>query len=345
MRHRLVILGCLLLTVGCGGRSVSSVDNQNNDNSNGNGNVPDAAVIVDAGNPPDGGTTTCTEDDSWVLTAVPLSGITVLNPALGGNGIPEGVTVRVEVTVEFGGCDEMAGVQPEVFRQDNLVLLTGYVWRYQGTRSCPEILMTGVERIALRRLTAGTWELLDYMINGPGVPFQVRACDAAEDCQCDTWQGIPGDWGATCSYDCMCQQQLGCVMDGSGGCYQTCSVTSDCPAPLFCNDFLPQTSVGVCLTTGLLDSCQSDADCAAGFACLPVEGQNYDWCQPAMDTDAMGMTCSVDCDCPDGFSCVSRPEDEAPTCQIKCRGNRDCPRPTACDVPGPNGGFNQLTCR
>jgi hypothetical protein len=338
------IIGCLLLAGGCGGRSVSIAENNNND-IDGSVTLQDAATPPDAGDRPDGGTVTCEGDDAWELMTVPLSGIVVLNPALGGGGIPQGVTVRVEVSVDFQGCDEMAGVQFEVFGADSLVLLTGYVWRYVGSRDCPFSADTGVERIALHRLAPGTWELLDYMINGPGVPFVVRDCAAAEDCTCDTWQGIPGPWGTACDFDCMCEARLGCVMDGSGGCYQTCSVTSDCPIPLFCNDFLPQTSQGVCLTTGMLDSCESNADCRAGFACIPAPDQGPDWCLPAMDIDHMGTTCAVDCDCPEGFSCVNRPEDEAPTCQIRCRGNLDCPRPTLCDDPGSPGGMNHLICR
>jgi hypothetical protein len=331
----------LMLAAGCGGRSVSSVDNQNNNNSS----IPDAAVPADAGDRRDGGTTTCEGEDAWELTPVPISNVAVLNPALGGDGIPEGVTVRVEVTVDFTGCDEMAGVQHEIFGPDRLVLLTGYIWRYVGTRSCPFLAQSAVERVALRRLPAGTWELLDYMINGPGIPFDVRPCGPTEDCTCDTWPGTPGDWGATCDFDCMCAAPLGCVMDGSGGCYQTCSVTADCPLPLFCNEFLPQTSQGVCLSTGLIESCLSDADCAAGFACLPVPDLGYDWCQPAMDTDYIGTTCAVDCDCPRGFSCVRLRSDEAPSCQIRCRGNQGCPRPTACDEPGSPTGMNHLVCR
>lgn len=334
------VLLCLLLAAGCGGRSVSATHNQNN-----NATIPDAAVVTDAGDRLDSGTVTCDEDDAWELTMVPLTDIVVLNPALGGDGIPEGVTVRVEVTVSFGGCDEMAGVQHDVFGQDLLVLLTGYVWSYVGSRSCPHLAQTGVERIALRRLPAGTWELLDYLINGPGLPFDVRPCDAGEDCNCDTWQGVPGDWGSACDFDCMCEARFGCVMDGSGGCYQTCSVSPDCPVPQFCNDFLPQTSQGVCMSTGLLETCQSDADCDPGFACLPVPDQGFDWCQPAMDTDYVGAPCAVDCDCPGGFSCVTQQTGDEPTCQIKCRGNRDCPHPTTCDDPGSPTGMNRLVCR
>lgn len=330
----------VLLAAGCGGRSVSSAENQNN----GNTTTPDGSVPMDAGDRPDGGTTPCDVDDAWQLMATPLSSITVLNPALGGNGIPQGVTVRVEVEVDYTGCDQMAGVQFDIFPQDLLVLLTGYVWRYEGSADCPHGLQTGVERIALPELTAGDWELLDSLINSPGVPFWVRPCTAAEDCTCDSWQGVPGDWGATCEYDCMCAPELGCVMDGSGGCYQTCSVTSDCPLPLFCNDFLPQTSTGVCLSTGLLESCTSDADCAAGYACL-AEPELGLVCLAAMDPDHRGTPCVVDCDCAQGFACVTLRPGEPPSCQIKCRGNRDCPRTTTCDDPGSPQGFNRLVCQ
>lgn len=341
MRTFVTVICCSLLAGGCGGRSVSTMDNNND----GAVTLPDATAPADAGDRPDSGTVTCAEDDAWELTVAPLSNIVVLNPALGGNGIPQGVTVRVEVTVDFEGCDELAGVQFDVFGQDSLVLLTGFVWRYVGSRDCPHVSHSGVERIALRRLPPGTWELLDYLINGPGVPFWVRACDAAEDCNCDAWQGVPGSWGATCDYDCMCEARLGCVMDGSGGCYRTCSVTADCPIPLFCNDFLPQTSQGVCMSTGMLDTCLSGADCAVGFACLPVPDQGFDWCMPAMDTDHIDASCAVDCDCPEGFTCVSLRSDETATCQIKCRGNLDCPRPTTCDDPGSPTGMNRLVCR
>ncbi|MFH2008968.1 MAG: hypothetical protein ABI333_20430 [bacterium] len=333
------VMGFLVLT-GCGGRSVAG----NYNGSDAGTNPADAAVIPDAAVRPDGGIVDCEFRDHWELTAAPLADIVVLNPQYGGNGIPQGVAVRVETTVSFTGCDELAGVQAELHPQDLTVLVAAYVWHYTGDRDCPSALKTGIERFAFPRLPAGNWEIWDYMINGPGVPFYIRDCSAGEDCFCDAWQGIPGDWGAACDFDCMCTERLDCVMDGSGGCYQTCSVTADCLPPLFCNEMLPQTSQGVCLSTGLLDSCIVDTDCAPGYACLPVEGENYNWCRAAMDRNRLWDPCEADCECDPGFSCVKTRPDGTRSCQIRCRGNQDCPRGTRCDSPDPGVGQNLLYC-
>lgn len=340
---------CLSLLVGCGGRNLGQTNT--NDNRNGDrrdGSLPgrDGAVPADAWVLPDSGV--CEDGDWWELRATPLTSITVLNPQLGGDGIPSGVTVRVETVVNVTGCDELAGVQAEVHPADRTVILAGYVWKYHGPEVCPHESRDQPEYLAFEELVAGQWSLMDILPNDPGVPFWIRPCGPNEDCECNSWQGVPGDWGTTCDYDCMCQGGLGCGYDeATPTCYQTCSVTADCPIPLFCNFFLPQSAQGVCMSTGMLDSCQSDTDCAAGFDCLPVEGTGYDWCQPAMATQPVGRPCGFDCDCPAGYVCAQTDDTMQRFCQIRCRGNQDCPAGMVCDPEAAGTDFiaNSLVCQ
>ena len=76
-----------------------------------------------------------------------------------------------------------------------------------------------------------------------------------------------------------------------------------------------------------------------------MEGTDYNWCQATMPLEERGVNCVYDCDCAPGMSCVALRTDEAPTCQIKCRGNVDCPRSSFCDVPGDPTGANKLVCQ
>ncbi len=101
----------------------------------------------------------------------------------------------------------------------------------------------------------------------------------------------------------------------------------------------------MCLSTGLLDSCTDSDDCAPGFECLPVEGADYNWCQATMPQNEIGTPCAYDCDCAAGMSCVTLRVEDGPSCQIKCRGNQDCPRSSLCDDPGNPAGPNNLVCR
>ncbi len=338
-----------VVAAGCGGRTIGPDNSNHNDNGNvsdpdGGTPGPDAAPVTDGGVTPDSGV--CDVQEWWELQATPLSEVAVKNPQLGGDGVPEGVTMRVEATLTVTGCDEPAGVQAEVYPDDRTVILAGYIWHYHGPENCPYLAEDVPEFLAFRQLRSGSWSLVDILINGPGVPLIVRACDANEDCDCDHWQGVPGSWGTACDFDCMCQGNLGCVYDQpTPTCYRTCSVTSDCPIPQFCNDALPQTAQGVCLSTGLIEECGSDADCAPGFACLPVEGTGQDWCQAAMATQPVGRPCDYHCDCPEGYSCVDMGEGGR-TCQIRCRGNLDCPSSMVCDPRAAGSEFvaNLLVC-
>ncbi|MDY0003685.1 MAG: hypothetical protein RBU30_20465 [Polyangia bacterium] len=295
---------------------------------------------------------TCEDQAQWEAVAAPLDRIEVLNPQWGGDGIPSGVAVRIAASLTYTGCDEMGGVQAQVFPQDRAIILTGFAWRYHGPRPCPYLASTGTEYFSFQGLRAGEWTVADYLLNSPGTPFTIRPCDISEDCICDRWEGTPGDWGFACDFDCMCAPPLGCNYEGMTSmgpqCYETCSVSSDCPRALFCNEgFLPQTQPGVCLATGMIEACESDSECPPGHTCEPDAAAGYSLCVATMATQPMGRPCDDDCDCPAGFSCIYDPAAFAPTCQIRCRGNRDCPRGTQCDpLESPAGaGANALLCQ
>jgi hypothetical protein len=100
------------------------------------------------------------------------------------------------------------------------------------------------------------------------------------------------------------------------------------------------------MSTGLIDSCQTDNDCPPGWECLPVQGQSYNWCRPTMATQPVGRPCELDCDCGEGFSCVSLEFGDIPACQIRCRGNQDCPAGMFCDPENDPAGpaANRLVC-
>ena len=193
---------------------------------------------------------------------------------------------------------------------------------------------------------------MDALANAPSARIAIRPCGPREDCFCESSTDPPGGWGSSCDYDCSCEAPLHCNMEGTTSpgpqCFQTCSLSSDCPPLLFCNEgFLPQTPEGICLSTGLIDACATDDDCPPGHACRPDSAAGHSLCVAAMPTQPMGNPCQSHCDCPAGYSCIADPIAFTPTCQIRCRGNRDCPEETFCDHPetpaGP--GSNLLTCQ
>lgn len=333
---------------GCGGRTFYSSWDSGVDTPDA-ALVPDSAVRPDASVRPDAGED-CADPATWEAVPTPLDSITVVNVGPAG-GVPAGVAVRIAVELTYTGCDEMGGVQAQVFPNDQAVILTGYVWRYTGTRECPYSASTGREVFSLPDLVAGEWDIADYLVNGPFIPFEVLPCGPNRDCECDRWQGIPGEWGAACDFDCMCEDALDCNLEGQGNmgpqCFQTCSVSADCPQPLFCNEgFLPQTPSDVCMSTGLLDACTGDTDCPAGHACRPDPVLAENVCVAAMATQPIGRPCDSDCECPAGYSCVAEPDAFTPSCQIRCRGNRDCPEGTRCDPRRAPAGprANALVC-
>jgi hypothetical protein len=346
--------GAMICAAACGGRSVSGVNGNGNDFPDG-GPDSDAhrvdAIVFPDGRPPDGlppdAWQPCEHDDAWWLEAVSLSEIQILNPMGGGDGIPEGVAVRIKAVVEVTGCDRMAGVRPHVDFDDKTVNLTGFVWRYNGDRACPSLLEYVPEYLSLPGLSPGDWDVYDFMINGPSTPFYVRPCLDGEDCHCYLWDGIPGEWGAQCSFDCMCKNRLDCNYEGdltdAGFCYQTCSVDMDCPPVLFCHrDMLTDTPNGICMATGLIQECV-EGQCAPGFECQYNPDVGASICTAVMDADHIDTPCATDCDCPAGFACAEVSDIGMKTCQIMCRGNRDCPAGLFCDAPElPNLSYCQM---
>lgn len=306
---------------------------------------PDSQVRPDGGEP-------CDDSAQWEPMTVPLDRIEVLNAMWGGGGIPEGISVRIAAELTYTGCDEMAGIRVDVQPFARTVLLTGHVWRYIGNKPCPFLASTGREIFSLPRLSPGDWSVVDYLVNAPGTPFFIRPCGPNEDCFCQGSTPPPVGWGSPCDYDCWCEMPLDCNIEGTTSmgsqCYQTCSVSSDCPPALFCNEgFLPMTPEGLCLTTGLIDACESNSDCPPGHTCRHDSSVGYALCVASMPTQPVGRPCQNDCDCPTGFSCIADPIAFTPTCEIRCRGNRDCPPGTHCDNhDAPAGpGSNLLTCQ
>lgn len=339
---------------GCGGRTVSGVNvNQNDDSGVPDAHISDGTVQPDSSLsdalPPDAWQP-CEYEDSWTLEPAILEEITVLNPMATGTGIPEGVSVRIKAMIPVTGCDRMAGVQYTMYGggTEGIIELSGFVWRYEGDRPCPDMMQFVPEFFSFPGLSVGEWEVYDALIDGPPTLFTVRTCMDGEDCYCDFWNGVPGDWGSSCNHDCMCQDELGCNYEGDtmnpGVCYETCSVTADCPVGLFCHhDMLSDTPNGVCLTTGLIDECV-EGGCEPGFECRHNPEVGYRVCTAVMDPDYMDTPCEIDCDCPAGFSCLSLPYFDNKTCQIMCRGNQDCPDGIGIYCDGPGHLENLLIC-
>jgi len=326
----------LLAMAACGGRTLTGVTNTNQVrwDAGPDGHVwPDGHVFADGHIRPDGqvlpdANVQC-QGDQWSLTQVPIQSVEVLtgqNTRWGA--ISEGIAIRLHTTVEVGGCDQLAAVTWA--QSNNTIDLYATVWTYQGQDLCPEALIVVSTYQAFSNLSPGAWTIEDGSNMTTMGQFRVRPCRNGEDCYCQVWDGIPGEEGASCRYDCQCSYPLQCVVDGmldpmvGGTCLRTCSTDSGCNPPRGCNLDEQNEPVGVCSIDG--HACTNDSDCRPGFSCKPLGDQpNTSWCQPTMETDALDQACHDDCDCPAGYSCAMTHARGGKTCQIKCRGELDCP--------------------
>jgi hypothetical protein len=251
-------------------------------------------------------------------------------------------------------CDQLAGVQSEVDTVQTRIHLRAYVWRYMGTYTCPPGIEYFDEYFAFRDLFAGSpWTIVDAyeaLPNPARATAVIRECMVGEDCNCTLWDGIPGRTGESCMYDCMCQWPLGCVWEGQtpplggGWCYKTCSVDADCPPPHKCVFNYEDIPEGICEFAR--DECAGDQDCQPGFTCQYVSDPDGrgEFCLPNMSTTEVGETCADDCDCSDGLSCVVTDDIGMRSCQIKCRGDWDCPGEMCCDAGDLGWTDNLLRC-
>jgi hypothetical protein len=285
----------------------------------------------------------CTEDEWWELAVTPLDNVIVTSPHQpGGPGLSQGISVRLQAIVPVSGCDRLAAVQPTVEWQSQQVHLASWVWRYHGPQDCPEVLELVPEMLVLRDIEPGDWTVWDeFSMDGPGAlaEFHVEACRIGEDCGCALWDGIPGEAGASCYYDCQCAWPLSCVYEGmldpewGGTCQQTCSVDADCPLPSQCLLNVLDMPNGIC--SGWREDCEQQSDCPAGYDCRPLEDDpQYRFCQPDMEFDHNGDSCADDCDCPAGYDCLITNDIGMRSCHIRCRGNGDCPDYVTCEDPG-----------
>ena len=324
----------------CGGRSVSGINGNNVDGSL----RPDGTSGRDGTVRPDGGTVTdgsvrpdasqCEHGDTWSLEEVPIDAIDVLTSEAFGGPVSEGIGIRVRAVISVGGCDEPAGLTGEVGDSGQAFFLRASKWVYQGPRPCPE-LETQIPLFTLiTPWSTGPVTVLDR--NGQQqAQFGVRRCRQGADCYCNVWDGIPGEVGDSCEYDCQCSYPMTCVFDGDptfppqGRCFETCSTDADC-APglgLVCQMGVLDAPEGVCERGDR--SCHSDADCRAGFSCLPTDQDpSLKACQPTMPRDLTTDRCEDDCDCPAGYRCSDIYR--ARTCVIPCRGRFDCPETLCC---------------
>jgi len=219
-------------------------------------------------------------------------------------------------------------------------------------------MMLAPEYLALRDLDPGLWGVVDdFSMDGPGpydamASFFVRECLLGEDCGCALWDGTPGGPGAFCHYDCQCEWPLSCLYEGmmpnppEGTCARTCSVDADCAPTEHCQTAgLEDAPEGICLAVHDHECGDVPGGCPAGWACEWRGGNDAGTylCVPAMASGAIGMPCGTDCDCPAGYSCTEHDDTGQRTCQIKCRGNGDCPDTSECDEPG-SWSMNQQVC-
>ena len=131
--------------------------------------------------------------------------------------------------------------------------------------------------------------------------------------------------GEACAADAECKEGYCLRHDGrgvnrQGVCAQPCSQTTDCAAPLQCEQRLVHVSSGNDGVIGSLDdlrapahfcgpgTCSDDADCPSGQHCVPdvhpqnPQGANVLVCRPpsAQGTVAAGQSCQNDFDCQSG---------------------------------------------
>ena len=326
----------------CGGRSVSGI-NQNQNEQDGSvrqdgspdtdGGLIDADMTDGTVRPDAAG---CEHGDSWSVVDVPIDDIRILTTEALGGPATEGIGVRIQALITIGGCEEPAGLIWEQDFGNQQIVLHASKWVYNGPRPCPEFEMQVPLFAAVSSWERGRWTVVDansYL----AADFGVRRCPQGEDCYCELWDGIPGDVGDSCHYDCQCSYPMTCVFDGAptfppqGHCYKTCSSDSDCSAEagLTCQMGVLDAPEGVCVRGDR--TCNNDSDCKPGFSCLPAQGDpSVKVCRPTMPEDLTTDRCEDDCDCPEGYKCsdVFR----AKTCVIPCRGMFDCPGTLCCGM-------------
>ncbi len=185
-------------------------------------------------------------------------------------------------------------------------------------------------------------------------------------------QESPSLVGPSCATDADCPLQfvcesvtLDCPDVGGGtdcGC-PPCEAGGECP-PCDCGgagggggaaDPAPCEPTTALACVFHVQSCDSDASCADGFACTPIESCSGVACACGGDCACpecpAGEECP--CDCPPPEECVC--DEEPPTCtveaqyclppQITCTGAADCPDGWTCeDFGGASGGSGDCAC-
>ncbi len=286
---------------------------------------PDAGGRPDAGPKPGWDAGTCTEAASWKL--VPRA-VDAVRLAAEGFATPrQGSSVTLEVDVQLlSGCEEVAGIDVELMPGDatDFVTLSAFAWvQYDG--ACEPVAPVVTTGATVPGRGQGNLRVVVADGHAPGgglrLTYEVAHCSTGG-CWCSPG-APPGDvqeLGA-CDTDCDCSEGLSCLpaLGPTGAlwtCKRPCSRHTDCP-----DSGCSMDSFGSPWICGGHDACPVPEDCPAGFSCVIRDSPSYCEDQRQAPTKA---PCLCDAECPPGQRCV-RALDGAPTCEIPCADDQDCP--------------------
>lgn len=221
---------------------------------------------------------------TWTLVDVPARGLVVLSD----EGFA-GRTVRVGVTIDLGGCDDLAMMSVGRTLEGQGVVIYPRVWRRTGP-VCTLPAETILRPVVLDDLTAGVWQ-----IDSPGVA-SVTVTVGAGAPACD-----PGR--TACVLDCDCDESAGerCLTYGgfagpTSECARPCEANRDCGGTGRCDREVAD---------GLSFACVSASECDAGTACPTGWTCEAGACTPDFTlTSGSRHTCVCDADCDPGLRCA-----------------------------------------
>jgi hypothetical protein len=264
------------------------------------GAAPDARVVDASSGAPDAPAGCAT----WTLEERTITALTLLDPA----PLHDHRTLRVQITVELGACEEIAMNATSFAFEAPDVSLTTRAWVPHGT-GCAGEPRTVTRPVVLHLPYADTWTIRAAGVTPLAVDvtaFPDEDCNPKRfpceaDCDCDVSSGerclgydAGGIVGPTtiCARPCEVDRDCGgtscagVVDDGiSWACNDEpeCGGSDPCPVGWTCG---AECTADFTLSQSTRGECACDADCAPGLRCVvPYDTAQPNRCQAVCETD------------------------------------------------------------